>query len=107
MVFPTAAIDPELPRHPTQIYEAAFHLFMAAVLLVLMRGERFRGQLVKLYMLCYVVYRFVTEFIRPESKLLFHLTGYQWAAFALIPLFIWLWIRDHRQFALEAANTET
>jgi phosphatidylglycerol:prolipoprotein diacylglycerol transferase len=85
VVFPSAG--DELPRHPTQLYEAAFQ----------QRGL-FRGQLIKLYILLYLVYRFATEFIRPEARLIGGvLTGYQLAAVALVPLFVWLWIRDARQ----------
>ena len=54
----------------------------------------FRGQLIKLYILSYLVFRLFTEIIRPESRLASGLTGYQWAALVLIPLFAWLWIRD-------------
>src|SRR6478672_11509801 len=66
VVFPT--VD-ELPRHPTQLYESAFHLSMAAVLFALQRRGLFRGQLIKLYILSYLIYRFVTEIIRPEARL--------------------------------------
>ncbi len=85
-----------LARHPTQLYEAAFHLTLAAVLLALQRRGLLRGQLVKLYILCYLAYRFLTELIRPEPRLLLGLTGYQWAALALAPIFVWLWWRDAR-----------
>ena len=54
----------------------------------------FRGQLIKLYILAYLAYRFLTEFIRPEPRLLLGLTGYQWACLALAPVFVWLWWRD-------------
>ena len=63
------------------------------------RGERhgvFRGQLIKLYIICYLVYRFFTEMIRPEARFAGGLTGYQWAVMLLIPLFAWLWVRDAR-----------
>jgi phosphatidylglycerol---prolipoprotein diacylglyceryl transferase len=83
-----------LSRHPTQLYEAAFHLLLAAVLFVLQQQGRLRGQLIKLYILCYLAYRFLTEFIRPEPRLLLGLTGYQWAALALAPVFVVLWIKD-------------
>lgn len=85
-----------LPRHPTQLYEAAFHLTMAGLLFTLQQRGLFRGQLVKLYILSYLGYRFLTEFIRPEPRLLLGLTGYQWAALALAPVFVWLWWRDAR-----------
>lgn len=85
-----------LARHPTQLYEAAFHLAAAAALAGLKAGEMLRGQLIKLYIIAYFVYRFATEFIRPEPQLQLGLTGYQWAAVVSIPLFVWLWRRDAR-----------
>ncbi len=85
-----------LPRHPTQLYEAAFHLAMAAALLALQQRGLLRGQLIKLYILSYLAYRFLTEFIRPEPQVLLGLTGYQWTALALAPVFAWLWWRDAR-----------
>jgi phosphatidylglycerol---prolipoprotein diacylglyceryl transferase len=91
VVFPS--ID-SLPRHPTQLYEAAFHLTAAAVLWDLQRQGAFRGQLIKLYILSYLAYRFATEFIRPEARLWASLTGYQWACLVLAPVFVGLWIRD-------------
>ncbi len=91
VVFPN--VD-ELPRHPTQLYESAFHLSMAAILFALQRRGLFRGQLIKLYILSYLVYRFLTEMIRPEARLTGGLTGYQWASLVLIALFAWLWMKD-------------
>ena len=87
----------DLPRHPTQLYEAAFHLAMAGVLFTLQQRGLFRGQLIKLYILSYLAYRFLTEFIRPEPTLFAGLTGYQWAALALFPVFACLCWRDARQ----------
>lgn len=83
-----------LRRHPTQLYETVFHLAAAAVLAALQRRGMFRGQLIKLYFLSYFVYRFATEFIRPEPRLWLNLTGYQWAALAFMPLFVVLWWLD-------------
>jgi phosphatidylglycerol:prolipoprotein diacylglycerol transferase len=93
-----------LRRHPTQLYEAAFHLTAAAVLWQLQSRGLFRGQLIKLYILGYLVYRFATEFIRPEARLWAGLTGYQWACLALAPVFVALWIRDARQIAAPSAS---
>lgn len=95
-----------LRRHPTQIYEALFHLAAAVVLSRLQQRGLFRGQLIKLYFLSYFVYRFLTEFIRPEPELSFGLTGYQYAALALVPLFCALWVRDRTEVrATEKANS--
>jgi phosphatidylglycerol---prolipoprotein diacylglyceryl transferase len=81
-------------RHPTQIYEAAFHVTAAFVLLLFLRKGLFRGQLFKLYLVAYFTFRFFTEFLRPEPRLWLELTGYQWAALALIPTFCLLWWGD-------------
>jgi len=97
IVFPTAKDDPYCTRHPTQLYEFAFHLAAALVLWWLGSRGYFRGQLIKLYLLCYFVYRFSSEFIRPEPRFWFGLTAYQWAALALFALFSWLWWRDSRK----------
>src|SRR3954454_21608950 len=101
VVFPR--VD-SLPRHPTQLYEAAFHLSAAAILYWLQRRGMFRGQLIKLYILTYLVYRFFTELIRPEARLTGGLTGYQWAALVMAILFVWLWIRDDTEKRLAATT---
>ncbi len=84
----------DVARHPTQLYEAFFHALMAVVLWQLWRHHQLRGQLIKFYLLTYLAFRFVTEWLRPEIPLWGGLTGYQWAALALMPLFVWLWVRD-------------
>jgi phosphatidylglycerol:prolipoprotein diacylglycerol transferase len=85
-----------IARHPTQLYEAAFHLTAAVVLFLLLRKGLFRGQLFKLYLLAYFAFRFLSESLRPEPRLWLELTGYQWAALALIPTFALLWWNDAR-----------
>lgn len=91
VAFPTAG--PE-PRHPTQLYEAAFHALAAVALYRLQARGAWRGQLIKAYLLAYLAFRFVTEWIRPEERFWLGLTGYQLACVALAGLFAWLWRRD-------------
>lgn len=81
-------------RHPTQLYEAAFHT--SAALFFLWAGKRglFPLQRVKLYIMAYFVYRFVTEQIRPEPRVLLGLTFYQWTALVFVPVFIVLFLLD-------------
>jgi phosphatidylglycerol:prolipoprotein diacylglycerol transferase len=85
-----------LRRHPTQLYESAFHATMAFVLARMRERGMFRGQLIKLYIIVYLLYRFLTEFLRPEPVIFAGLTGYQWAAVALVPMFALLWAQDAR-----------
>ena len=59
----------------------------AAPLAVLQTRGVFRGQLIKLYIIAYLLYRFATEYIRPEPRLWLGLTIYQWAALAFVPFF--------------------
>lgn len=96
MHFHLAGDSPVVLRHPTQLYEAGFHIVMAMLLISLLRRGLLRGQLIKFYLLCYLTFRFLTEWLRPEIPLFGGLTGYQWAALALVPVFGYLWWRDAR-----------
>lgn len=81
-------------RHPTQLYEMVFHFVAAAGLAICLKWKLYQNQLIKLYFLSYFVYRFMTEFIRPEIRLAFDLTLYQWAILAFAPIFIRQWLID-------------
>jgi phosphatidylglycerol:prolipoprotein diacylglycerol transferase len=83
-------------RHPIQLYEASFHAIAAVSLEWLRRAGCFPRQLIKLYIIAYLVFRFGTEFIRPEPILWLGLTGYQLAAGVFVPLFGLLWLNDAR-----------
>jgi phosphatidylglycerol:prolipoprotein diacylglycerol transferase len=86
-----------VPRHPTQLYEVAFHLTAAVVLWQCDRQDWFPRQRFKLYLIAYCGYRFATEFLRPEVPLWGGLTGYQWAAAAFVPVLLVLWRQDARR----------
>ncbi|MCC7084088.1 MAG: prolipoprotein diacylglyceryl transferase [Pirellulales bacterium] len=92
------------PRHPTQIYESIFHATVAVVLFVFWRKHIFPGQLIKLYILAYAGYRFLTEMIRPEPQLWAGLTGYQWACLVIAGVFAVLWHRDADIFSEETGE---
>jgi prolipoprotein diacylglyceryltransferase len=70
-------------RHPTQAYESLFHLGMAGVLIVLTVRDRIPGHRLQLYLIAYSLFRFATEFIRPEPVYAAGLTYYQLASAAL------------------------
>jgi phosphatidylglycerol:prolipoprotein diacylglycerol transferase len=93
-----------LPRHPTQLYESAFHALAAIVLFQLERRGLFRGNLIKLYIMAYAAFRFATEFLREEEPLWWDLTGYQWASLALFVLFGFLLWHDARTMRLDHAK---
>jgi prolipoprotein diacylglyceryltransferase len=83
-------------RHPTQIYESLFHLGMAGVIILCMRCGLFRWHRLKLYLIAYGLYRFLTEFIRPEPVAALALTFYQWASLALILGLSLQWLHDRQ-----------
>ena len=85
--------------HPTQIYESLFHFTMALVLIGLTVRGLLPNQRLKLYLIAYGVYRFLTEFIRPEPVYWPGLTFYQWAALALATGLVAQWCVDVKAVA--------
>ncbi len=93
MHFPLSGDSETVLRHPVQLYEATFHF---AALLCLWFGQRqnmFPGNRLKAYLLAYLQFRFVTEWIRPPSTSFLGLTSYQIACILLSLLLIALWRR--------------
>src|SRR5262245_52098482 len=91
-------------RHPAQLYEFVFHVSAALVLFRFQRLRYFRGQLIKLYIISYLVFRFMTEFIRPEPKVWLDLTPYQWYATLFLPVFALLWWWDAKRISAPTAS---
>ncbi len=81
--FPQASDAQPTLRHPTQIYDALFHFLAAGFIFWAERNRWLNGQRLKAYLIAYMVYRFLTEFIRPEPSWLLGLTAYQWTAVGL------------------------
>ena len=92
--FQLAEDEGSLLRHPTQIYETVFHLCAAGALLVMQYQGWLKGNLIKVYLIVYAAYRFVTEWIRPEPNWLAGLTYYQWCSLAMIGVFSTLLVVD-------------
>lgn len=86
-------------RHPTQLYESLFHFSMAAGLVYATVHKLLPRQKLKLYLICYAIFRFVTEYIRPAEVWWLGLTWYQWVVFATAVGLTMQWyfeIRPHR-----------
>ena len=80
--------------HPTQIYESMFHFAMAVILIWLTIRHLLPRQRLKLYLIAYGVYRFLTEYVRPEPRYWPGLTFYQWAALGLTAGMVVQWWFD-------------
>jgi phosphatidylglycerol:prolipoprotein diacylglycerol transferase len=77
MVFPTREAGP-LPRHPSQLYEAALEgLVLFIVLWIFSSRQRPRGAVCGLFALLYGLFRFGVEFVRePDRHLGFIFGGF-------------------------------
>ena len=55
-----------ISRHPTQIYEIIFLLVLIVFLQVRSRYQRQEGDLFKFYLVAYLAFRFLIDFIKPD-----------------------------------------
>jgi prolipoprotein diacylglyceryltransferase len=86
--------DGPMKCHPTQIYESLFHFTMGLMLVWLAFRDALPCQRLKLYLIAYGVYRFLTEYIRPEPTRALGLTFYQWASLLLVGGLVVQWVVD-------------
>jgi prolipoprotein diacylglyceryltransferase len=67
-----------IARHPTQLYESIFALLLGAVLSAfVLSGARRRGDAFRWFMIAYLGFRFLVEFIKPSDKPLLGLSAIQ------------------------------
>lgn len=92
-------------RHPTQIYELIFHAAVAGGAAWMYRRGWFRDQLIKLYFITYFLFRFLTEFLRPEPAIGLGLTAYQWASLVLTGCFILLFAQDRSRLQSRSCSS--
>jgi prolipoprotein diacylglyceryltransferase len=92
------------PMHPSFLYEIAFHAVMFGVLLWLRPRVHVNGELLKIYLLTYALFRFAVEFVRGNEAALYGLTRSQ---LFLIPssalLLVYFW-RQYRRGAYISAT---
>ena len=75
-----------LDRWPSVPMEIAFNLGAVAVFLWLRRARLLPGQHFHLYLIAYGLFRFGHEFLRAEPRIVGPLSGYQFAALAVLAL---------------------
>jgi prolipoprotein diacylglyceryltransferase len=68
-----------LRRHPTQLYEIVFLLVLGTALLLRTRRPWVDGEIFRLFMLGYLLFRFAIEFIKPRDGLFLGLSAIQCA----------------------------
>lgn len=75
-----------VPLHPSFLYEILFHLAMFGLLLRLRRRDLPDGELFKIFLLAYALFRFVVEFVRGNPPLVGPLSGSQVFLLLTLPL---------------------
>lgn len=70
-------------RHPTQLYEVLFLVALAVLLTAFAKREHENGAVFKLFMVAYLGFRLVLDFLKPGTALA-GLTALQWAALATL-----------------------
>ncbi len=80
--------------HPTPLYDSAFNLLWFAALILLRDHPKMQnGNLLKLGLGGYAVFRFLVEFVRNNQVVALGLTGQQFFCLALIAALAWYYAR--------------
>ncbi len=88
------ACGPGIPMHPSFLYEIIFHALMFPVLRRLAAVVPVRGDVFKMYLLSYGVFRFAVEFVRGNPTVAF---GLSYSQLFLIPATLLLVVYFGRQ----------
>ncbi|MED1201643.1 prolipoprotein diacylglyceryl transferase [Heyndrickxia acidicola] len=90
-----------IKRHPTQLYEIAF-LFLLGIVLLRIRTAPskmlWEGYLFQLFMLGYLSFRLLIDFIKPTPHPYFYLNNIQLACIAGIVYYVQLMFKKRHQF---------
>ena len=87
---------PGVALHPSFLYEIVFLAGLFAVLLWLRPRVHVPGELFKIFLASYAVFRFAVEFVRGNEVVALGLTRSQWFLLATAPLFVWYFARQLR-----------
>jgi phosphatidylglycerol---prolipoprotein diacylglyceryl transferase len=88
-----------VPLHPSFAYEIAFHLLALAALWSLRGRIHEPGELFKLYLAAYAVFRFAVEFVRGNDVVVAGLTRPQLFLLGCAPFVAWHLLRQARRGA--------
>jgi phosphatidylglycerol:prolipoprotein diacylglycerol transferase len=89
---------------PAVPVEILFNVTAIVCLLVLRKRRLLPGQHFHLYLIAYGAFRFLHEFAREEPKLVLSLSGYQFAALALLAFGVIRFSQRRSQFAAMASD---
>jgi len=73
-----------IPRHPAQVYDMLFNFALGFIFIALYRRKLLHGRLFALYLVCYGIFRFISEFWRETIKAFAGFSAYQWLSVAMV-----------------------
>lgn len=76
-------------RHPTSLYEIVFLMIFGTILWFAQKRKFKSGVLFRVFVLGYFFFRFLIEFIKPLSPLLFGLSAIQIASLIICVCYVW------------------
>ena len=86
------------PRHPTQLYDIVFLVSLGVILWLWARKARPNGKTFAIFLVCYMLYRFAIEILKPLAPRHYSYAGLsaiQWASLAGAVAAYWiLWRRE-------------
>jgi prolipoprotein diacylglyceryltransferase len=71
-------------RHPMQLYEVLFALALGVMLWRWSRRPHIEGDLFKGFMVGYMAFRFLVDFLKPDVRVALGLSSIQWACVAML-----------------------
>ncbi len=86
----------DVPMHPSMLYEIAFSLLAAVVIVRYRDRVPVPGDALKLYLLAAGIFRFLVEFVRGNEPQALGLTGPQWVLIPLVALLVVHFVRRLR-----------
>jgi len=85
---------PGVAMHPSFLYEIAFFVCLFVALMWLRPRVHVPGELFKIFLAAYVVFRFGVEFVRGNHVVALGLTRSQWFLLVTGPLIAWYFVRQ-------------
>ncbi|HEX6887789.1 MAG TPA: prolipoprotein diacylglyceryl transferase family protein [Candidatus Nanopelagicales bacterium] len=99
--------QPGVAMHPSFLYEVAFFVALFAALQWLRpRVLHLPGELFKVFLAAYCVFRFGVEFVRGNPDVALGLSRSQWFLLATGPLIAWYFLRQVRSGAYRSPATQ-
>lgn len=94
------------PRHPTQLYEIAFLGVFGVAIYRWFKPSAKEGQLFRLFLGCYLGFRFLIDFLKPDVHVLFRLSSIQFACLAAITYLVAERLHDNKLAEMHACDVK-